>query len=263
MPFQFRNYGTFTGPAGTYDYLDEEPTWPEDLPEDVSFKLTDLAVVLFNNQANYVGFYCNGTNTQLMTLAHSTGNIPTLRIQADNTIVNGKALINGNTIVNGTVLVNGSLTVTGSISGPTITQLQAQIASKKSFDIPHPTKKDHRLRYICLEGPAAEVYFRGKLQNQSVIEIPEYWSELVDMETLGVQLTPIGAYQELFVDKVEWGKRIVIRNNAGSNINCYYTVTAERKDVERNIPEYPGNSPKDYPGNNSEYAINGGTKLDI
>lgn len=262
MPFQFKNYGTFTGPAGSYNYDDTEPAWPNDLPIDNSFKLIDLAVVLFNSEANYVGFYCNGTNTQLMTLAHSTGNIPTLRISADNTIMMGKALINGNTIVNGTVIVNGSVTV-GNISSPTITQLQAQIATKKSFDIPHPTKEDHRLRYICLEGPNAEVYFRGKLDDQSIIEIPDYWNELVDMDTLGVQLTPIGAYQELFVDKIEWGKKIIVRNNAGSRIKCYYTVTAERKDVEKNIPEYPGTSPSDYPGNNSEYAINGGFTLKI
>ena len=33
--------------------------------------------------------------------------------------------------------------------------------SKKAFDIPHPKKKGHRLRHICLEGPEAGVYVRG------------------------------------------------------------------------------------------------------
>ena len=27
------------------------------------------------------------------------------------------------------------------------------LTSRKAFDIPHPTKKGHRLRHICLEGP--------------------------------------------------------------------------------------------------------------
>jgi hypothetical protein len=132
--------------------------------------------------------------------------------------------------------------------------------SKKSFDIPHPTKENHRLRYICLEGPGAEVYFRGKLEDNNIIEVPEYWRELVDAETITVNLTPFGCHQELFVEKMEWGSRILIKNNAGGPIKCYYTVYGERKDVEKNIPEYEGLTPDDYPGDNSNYVINGGTR---
>ena len=130
--------------------------------------------------------------------------------------------------------------------------------SKKSFDIPHPTKKNHRLRYICLEGPGADVYVRGKLEDNNVIELPDYWSGLVDAETITVNLTPFGCHQELFVEKIEWGSRILIKNNAGGPIKCHYTVYGERNDVEKNIPEYEGLTPDDYPGDNSDYVINGG-----
>ena len=129
--------------------------------------------------------------------------------------------------------------------------------SKKGFDIPHPTKKDHRLRYICVEGPSAEVYLRGKLKNKNIIELPEYWRNLVDPETIGVTLTPIGHYQELFIDKIEWGTKITIKNNSNSDINCNYIVFAERKDTTKNVSEYKGLTPNDYPGDNSEYVING------
>lgn len=129
--------------------------------------------------------------------------------------------------------------------------------SKKGFDIPHPTKENYRLRYICLEGPAAEVYLRGKLENNTVIDLPEYWKDLVDMETIGVTLTPIGSYQELFVEKIEWGTKIIVKNNAGGTINCTYVVYGERKDTTKNISEYEGLTPSDYPGDNSEYVING------
>jgi hypothetical protein len=268
MTFTFKQYGCFTGPnsnGGDYNYdaVSQENFWNTDLPVDTSFKLTDVAMVLYNVPGDYVGMYINGSATSVLTMAKSTGTIPTLIIQADNTIINGKTITNNSTITNGSVVingnevVNGTLNVTGSISGPTITSLQTQIATKKSFDIPHPTKENHRLRYICLEGPGAEVYFRGKLEDQTEIEIPEYWTELVDIETIGIQLTPIGNYQELFVEKIEWGRKIIVRNNAGSSIKCYYTVTGERKDVEKNIPEYPGTSPRDYPGDNSGYIING------
>jgi hypothetical protein len=145
------------------------------------------------------------------------------------------------------------LHVTGTITGPT----PALWDGKKGFDIPHPSKKNHRLRYICVEGPSAEVYLRGKLKEETVIELPEYWRNLVDAETIGVTLTPIGFYQELFVEKIEWGTHIIIKNNSGTSINCTYVVYGERKDTSRNIPEYVGLTPNDYPGDNREYTING------
>jgi len=129
--------------------------------------------------------------------------------------------------------------------------------SKKSFDIPHPSKENHRLRYICAEGPSADVFVRGKLKGQSTIELPDYWKDLVDEESITVNLTPIGQYQELFVAKIE-GTQIHIRNNSAGAINCSYVVYGERKDTSRNISEYEGTSPADYPGDNREYIINGG-----
>ena len=128
--------------------------------------------------------------------------------------------------------------------------------AKKSFDIPHPTKENHRLRYITLEGPDAEVYYRGKLRNENIINLPDYWTGLVDLETIGVNLTPFGSWQELYVEKIEWGIRIMVKNNSGAQINCDYVVFGERKDTPKNIPEYKGLTIEDYPGDNREYNIN-------
>jgi len=136
-----------------------------------------------------------------------------------------------------------------------INQLQV---TKKGFDISHPTKEEHRLRYICIEGPTADVYFRGKLRNgETIIELPEYWKGLVNTESITVSLTPMGSYQELYVKEIQWGRKIVVRNNAGGPIDCNYIVYGERKDVEANISEYKGLTPKDYPGDNKQYVING------
>lgn len=143
-------------------------------------------------------------------------------------------------------------------TGGVLTAKAAYWDSKKSFDIPHPTKLNHRLRYICLEGPDADVYIRGKLEGETIIQLPDYWRELVDVETVGVTLTPIGKWQELFVEKIEWGTKIHIKNNSGSSIHCSYVVYGERKDVSKNISEYQGLTPEDYPGDNREYVINGG-----
>lgn len=247
MTFRFRNYGTFTGPAGTYDYDDSEPNWHLIRPEDVSFKLTDLSMLLYNNEANYVGFHCNGVSTQLMTLSHSTGNIPVLRIQATDTLVNGRIIANDDIITNGNVWLNGVVILAG--VGNLATQVNLGLTSPaKPFDIPHPTKKNYRLRHTSLEGPEIAVYYRGKLENSNIIELPEYWSGLVDPETISVNLTPFRSYQELFVEKIEWGKNVIIKNREGGPVYCYYTVYAERKDMDKLIVEYEGESPKDYPG---------------
>lgn len=145
---------------------------------------------------------------------------------------------------------------------PSLNSKAAYWDAKKPFDIKHPSKEGYRLRYVCLEGPQAEVYYRGKLVNETVINLPYYWKDLVDVETIGVNLTPIGKWQELYVEKIEWGTKILVKNNSGSSINCSFVVYGERKDTSKNISEYEGLSPDDYPGDNSEYG-NGKNELHL
>ena len=78
-----------------------------------------------------------------------------------------------------------------------------------------------------------------------MIELPEYWKGLVDAETITVNLTPHGSYQELFVKSIEWGARINVVNNAGGAIDCSYVVYAERKDVDKLVVEYEGTEIKE------------------
>jgi hypothetical protein len=139
-----------------------------------------------------------------------------------------------------------------------ITTLNSTFAianSKKPFDIPHPTKKGWRLRHVCLEGPESGVYFRGRLTNKNVIDLPDYWNGLVDPETITVTLTQIGYSQDLIVEKIEWGKKVMIKSGNASTIDCYYLVNGERKDGEKLIVEYEGNTFEDYPGDNTEYVL--------
>lgn len=156
----------------------------------------------------------------------------------------------------------GSRITQGAFTGPTQVRNETGIAKAlslagKGFDIPHPVKKEHRLRYICLEGPEVGAYVRGKLENSNVIELPDYWRELVYPESITVNLTPFGHSQELFVEKIEWGTKIIVKNNAGSAIKCYYTVFGERVTQDKLQPEYKGLTPDDYPGDNTEYALGG------
>ena len=124
----------------------------------------------------------------------------------------------------------------------------AQVSAPfKLFDIPHTSKQGHRLIHSCLEGPEIGVYYRGRLTDSNVIELPEYWKGLVDAETITVNLTPHTFYQELYVKNIEWGCRINVVNNAGGPIDCSYIVYAERKDVDKLRIEYKQEEDKSYP----------------
>ena len=109
-------------------------------------------------------------------------------------------------------------------------------ATTKSFIIDHPTKEGKKLQYGVLEGPEHSVYVRGKLTNTSRIELPDYWHALVDENSITVNLTAIGRKQELWVEEIT-DTYITVGSEAGI-INCFYTVFAERKDVEKLITEF-------------------------
>lgn len=131
------------------------------------------------------------------------------------------------------------------------------VQSWKGFDIKHPNKENHRLRHICLEGPEAGVYIRGRLTDSNTIKLPEYWKGLIDPESITVSLTQIGSSQDLIVEGIEWGATVKIRSGNASKIDCYYTIQASRIDGEPLIIEYEGETPADYPGSGEQFSISG------
>jgi len=129
------------------------------------------------------------------------------------------------------------------------------LSAKKNFDIPHPTKKGWRLTHTCVEGPEAAVYVRGRVKNKNVIELPEYWTKLIDENSITVSLTPIGSHQNVIVKRIGENK-IFLQSQGGMPIDCFYHIMAERKDTEKLISEYQGTI-EDYPGDNSQRSIAG------
>jgi len=174
--------------------------------------------------------------------------------------VNGDVDIIGDTTQLGNTVQTGNITSTSYIgahlSGSITTAVGGRSAGAKPFDMPHPSKDGYRLRYVCVEGPENGVYFRGRVVNKNVIDLPDYWKDLVDHTTISVQLQPIGAHQNVIVKRVE-PTEIHLQAQGGMPINCYYHVFGERQDIERLVEEYEGTSPADYPGDNSKYQIAG------
>jgi len=152
-----------------------------------------------------------------------------------------------------TVYIHGDLHVTGSTDTGNKGRLASRFATAdskpKPFDIKHPSKEGWRLRYACIEGPEVGVYHRGRVKGQKIIKLPDYWKDLVDVESISVQLQPIGAHQDIIVKR--WDEEFIyLQAQGGMPVNCFYHVYAARKDVNPLYVEYQGESWKDYPDPN-------------
>jgi hypothetical protein len=172
--------------------------------------------------------------------------------------VGAKADFNQNIVVRQNVIVGSDVVARRNITaqGEVKSQCGRHILSaKKNFDIPHPTKEGWRLTHTCVEGPEASVYIRGRVKNKTEISLPEYWKNLVDINTITVNLTPIGSHQDVIIKRWD-DQKVYLQAKGGMPIDCFYYIMAERKDTEKLIPEYPG-SIEDYPGDNSQRSIAG------
>ena len=109
------------------------------------------------------------------------------------------------------------------------------VSGSKNFVIDHPTKEGMKLVHSCIEGPEAAVYYRGRVQSDT-ITLPDYWSGLVRDGTITVQLTPNGSFQHLYVVSTSLSE-IKIGAAEGETIDCYYTIYGERADLDPLVVE--------------------------
>jgi hypothetical protein len=112
-------------------------------------------------------------------------------------------------------------------------------AVSKSFLIDHPTKPGKKLNYASLEGPEHAVYFRGTLNDNDCIILPDYWAELVDADSITVVLTSRKYPQpNLYVEDTN-ATRVIVRSDRA--ICCDFVVYGTRKDVPPLEVEPDGN----------------------
>ena len=185
-----------------------------------------------------------------------------VKIDGDGKTADALVVVGDQTINSGNLHTSNLLGCTGqscSWSGSSI-----NVQGWKGFDIKHPTKEGHRLRYICLEGPEGGVYHRGRITGTNVINLPDYWKDLVDIDSISVQLQPIGRQQNLVIQEIDEDFIVIVEDSTNtdlitdlSTIDCFYHIYGTRKDGEVLIPEYKGETPEDYPGNNNQYSIAG------
>ena len=189
------------------------------------------------------------TDTKSTPLSINTrGNV---RIEGDGGTANGLWVTGGASV--DALYVQGDAFFSGAVDcgnkGKLASRFAAADASPKPFDLKHPSKEGWRLRYACIEGPEVGVYYRGRLRNQTQIALPYYWKDLVNTQSISVQIQPIRAHQDIIVKR--WDEEFIyLQANGGLPIDCFYHVYAARKDVNPLYVEYEGESWKDYPDPN-------------
>ena len=178
--------------------------------------------------------------------------------QVGNTLIDGNSqtpnalrLSGGSTV--DSLYVDGDVYVTGKVDcdnkGRLASRFSSADARPKPFDIKHPSREGYRLRYACVEGPEVGVYLRGRVKNEKVIVLPSYWKDFVYIDSISVQLQPIGAHQDVIVKRWD-DEKIYLQSRGGMPIDCFYHVYAERNDINPLITEYKGESCEDYPDPN-------------
>ena len=175
-------------------------------------------------------------------------------------VENGAKVGTGVKVENGKTVDNSTRTVATKTSCPVFLGkfFSGKAKLDKGFDIEHPTRKGKRLRHICVEGPESAIYIRGKLKGTHIIDIPEYWQGLVDYDTITVNLTPCGKPDlSLYVKEIRDNK-IILSSDHLTQVECFYQVWGNRIGPELHV-EYDGESPADYPGDQSGHSIAGYT----
>ena len=122
--------------------------------------------------------------------------------------------------------------------GPRGLQGEPGIDGVKTFVINHPLDENKYLVHACLEGPEVGVYYRGRSKiedgnNKVTIKLPKYFSELVNEESISIQLQMIGKIPRIN-DIVTFYEHNCIYVS-GSSGEFYWHIYAERKNANLKI----------------------------
>lgn len=136
--------------------------------------------------------------------------------------------------ITGYVYATGNISAGGNIYG-----------TNKYFLIQHPLYENKYLQHAAIEGPTSDVFYRGKgiiKEGRATIELPNYFSSLVKLDTVTVSITTIynkNNHEQavLYVENVNSNSFTVVADNPNNFIEqeFYWRVEAERKDSSFNV----------------------------
>jgi hypothetical protein len=184
--------------------------WPTDPLKKVLSYITDRFEVLTAGGISLLKVTTDGVTTAISIVTNSisaaSANITSLIANAANITAATIGVLTSTTINVGT--------------------LNAQV---KNFKIQHPTKLGKFLVHGALEGPEYAVYIRGEMEG-STVYYPDYWSGLIDPNSITIHITPIGYPAKLCVTD-RWYGGFSVRGEDNHFPHFYYEVKARRMDV--------------------------------
>ncbi len=110
-----------------------------------------------------------------------------------------------------------------------------QITGTKNFVTPHPEDPSKEIAYVAVEGPTADVFFRGTARLKdgvAVIAVPDHFRLVAREGSYMTTLTPVGTAASLFVES-EGAEGIVVKG--GANVSFHYVVWGERDEYRDQV----------------------------
>jgi hypothetical protein len=255
-PDLYFNNGSSTSPVIKWNPIAGNPGFWFASGSSVVMKIYDNGTVEAANTIAVQDMYLRAWNIQRSTagIISFNGSGPAISVGAG-TLVTADSTLQVNVPAANKIglVVAGASTQTGNLqewrnnSGTALAYMDANgnfFAVSKSFLIDHPTPakaaEGKKLRYASLEGPENGVYFRGTLTGDNEIVLPDYWKDLVDPESITVNLTPRKRPQpNLFVVDAN-AEKVTVESDR--EICCDFIVYGTRKDIAKLEVEIDGNS---------------------
>jgi hypothetical protein len=138
------------------------------------------------------------------------------------TLGNTPIIFGTNNVARMTISSTGSVTIPGNLT----------VTGVKNFAVVDPMNASQALYYTALEGPEAGTYFRGTaktVNGEAVITLPGYFSSLTEKERMTVQLTPVGAWGQIFVAEKTPEKLVIRVAKGGEDLEFDFLVQGVRK----------------------------------
>ncbi|HKR66226.1 MAG TPA: hypothetical protein VJZ00_21025 [Thermoanaerobaculia bacterium] len=185
------------------------------------------AVVRAKSDTATVNFQAHASTRTISRFGQALGGWSELLQVAGNGLVMGtlgntSLILGTNSTARMTIAGTGAITVPGNFT----------VTGTKNFAVVDPANAKQALYYTALEGPEAGTYYRGTaktVKGEVVIELPGYFARLTEKERMTVQLTPVGAWGQLYVVEKS-PEKLVIRVAEGSpELEFDYLVQGVRK----------------------------------
>jgi hypothetical protein len=109
----------------------------------------------------------------------------------------------------------------------------------KNFCIDHPLDKDKYLIHACIEGPTADVYYRGRVEfergdAECRVDLPEWFNKLVILDSVTIHITTINSFTNTCVDIDNLNENyftIKRQKDFEQKLSCFWEVKGEREDA--------------------------------